>query len=83
MQLISPNFDVNVIIFSPIVARGLFPKLLEKALLKRGTLFDKQVVKVGLNVRKPVFRVCDHVYQIQSAQLKRLARKSKFRSMQA
>ena len=33
MLLISPNFDVKSIIFFPILARGLFPKLLEKALL--------------------------------------------------
>ena len=32
MSLISPNFDVKSIIF-PILARGLFPKLLEKALM--------------------------------------------------
>ena len=31
MSLISPNFDVKLIIF-PNLARGLFPKLLEKAL---------------------------------------------------
>ena len=33
MSLISPNFDVKSIIFSPILARGLLSKLLEKALL--------------------------------------------------
>ena len=32
MSLISPNFAVVLIIFFPILARGLFPKLLEKAL---------------------------------------------------
>ena len=32
MSLISPNFDVKLIFFFPILARGLFPKLLEKAL---------------------------------------------------
>ena len=31
MSLISPNFAVKSIIFSPILARGLFPKLLEKS----------------------------------------------------
>ena len=31
MSLISPNFAVNLSFF-PILARGLFPKLLEKAL---------------------------------------------------
>ena len=34
MSLISPNFEVKSIIFSPNLARGLFPKLLEKALFK-------------------------------------------------
>ena len=32
MSLISPNFAVKSIIFFQILARGLFPKLLEKAL---------------------------------------------------
>ena len=32
MSSISPNFDVKLIFFFPILARGLFPKLLEKAL---------------------------------------------------
>ena len=32
MSLISPKFDVESIFFFPILARGLFPKLLEKAL---------------------------------------------------
>ena len=32
MSLISPNFDVKSIIFSPILARGIFPKLPEKVL---------------------------------------------------
>ena len=32
MSLISPNFDVKSITFFPILARDLFPKLLEKAL---------------------------------------------------
>ena len=32
MSLISPNFDIKSIIFPPILARGFFPKLLEKAL---------------------------------------------------
>ena len=26
-----PNFDIKLIIFFPILARGLFPKLLDKA----------------------------------------------------
>ena len=42
MSLISPNFDVKSIIFFPILARGLFRKLLDKALqpldLKSNTL---------------------------------------------
>ena len=41
MSFISPNFDVRSIIFFPILARDLFPKLLEKALmfeLKRRTI---------------------------------------------
>ena len=32
MSLISPNFDVKSVILFPILARGLFRKLLEKAL---------------------------------------------------
>ena len=41
MPLISPNFDVKSIIF-PNFGKGLFPKLLEKALIRHGKL-DKQV----------------------------------------
>ena len=33
MSLISPNFAVKSIIFSPILAMGLFPKLLEKGVV--------------------------------------------------
>ena len=33
MLLISPNCDVKSIIFFPILARGLFPKLLKKDLM--------------------------------------------------
>ena len=35
MSFISPNCDVNLIIFFPILARGLFAKLLEKALAQK------------------------------------------------
>ena len=47
MLLNSPNFDVKLIIFFPILARGLFPKLLEKALHtdRLGSVFLRVVHK--------------------------------------
>ena len=47
MSLISPNFAVKSIIF-PILARGLFPKLLEKALLYCCSLSDKHGLSHGM-----------------------------------
>ena len=41
MLLISPNFDVKFIIFFPILARGLFPKLQEKALIFKTALSNR------------------------------------------
>ena len=40
MSLISPNFDVKSIFFFPILARGLFPKLLEKGPVLGNILCD-------------------------------------------
>ena len=45
MLLISPNFDVKSIIF-PNFGKGLFPKLLEKALIRHGKLDKLEDLKV-------------------------------------
>ena len=73
MSLISPNFDVKSIIFFPILARGLFPKLVEKSpvLIKvcdlaHHVLFQFLMFKMtqGRGSREVIIAVISHCQQL-------------------